>query len=218
MSYKFNEIYNIRLEFFGGLLTCPQTKKEYILNFPNAIFLFLLKNGICVNDINEFLQSHNYKDKIELDSFIKMGVIYPNNNICKKTKINKNLIKELKIIKNKNYLSFPISASLYLTYKCQLNCYFCYFKDKRLDKNKSKELNLLEWKDIILQLKSNNISYISLLGGEPTLFSEIDELLKFLENENMITTITTNGRNVSEELKKLLQNQNLLRPQYLCRV
>lgn len=67
----------------------------------------------------------------------------------------------------------PIRYFLELTYRCNLNCPYCYVGDER---NKQ-ELTFEEWKNVINQIPFWGI--ITLVGGEPLLRTDFDKILKY---------------------------------------
>lgn len=122
------------------------------------------------------------------------------------------IFEEIEKIKLHKHLSAPMQVSLYLTNKCQLNCKFCYFKEKMRNYNPKNNLNLNEWKKIIDEIKEIGVPYISLLGGEPTLYEEILELLNYINDKKIKTTITTNGINWTEDLIKCVCQSEYITP------
>ncbi len=67
----------------------------------------------------------------------------------------------------------PLRYFLELTYRCNLNCPYCYIGEER---NKQ-ELTTEEWKKVINQIPFYGI--ITLVGGEPFLRKDFDELLEY---------------------------------------
>ena len=67
----------------------------------------------------------------------------------------------------------PLRYFLELTYRCNLSCPYCYVGNER---NKN-ELTTAEWKNVINQIPFYGI--ITLVGGEPLLRKDFDELLEY---------------------------------------
>ncbi len=86
----------------------------------------------------------------------------------------------------------PRTAIMELTYKCNQKCFFCYcpWENEKFD---GAELTTEEIFKSILILKKNHISHISLTGGEPTLRSDLRQIIKFIRNHNISVSIITNG-------------------------
>lgn len=67
----------------------------------------------------------------------------------------------------------PLRYFLELTYRCNLNCPYCYIGE---DRNKN-ELSTGEWQNVIGQIPFYGI--ITLVGGEPLLRNDFNEILEF---------------------------------------
>jgi len=88
-------------------------------------------------------------------------------------------------------------------FSCNNNCLFCSVRRKRYDKS-LEELK----KDIDLSVKERP-KEINFTGGEPTIRTDIFELIKYTENKNVKEIrITTNGRILSYKgfTKRLVDN------------
>ncbi|MCL2186009.1 MAG: radical SAM protein [Treponema sp.] len=102
----------------------------------------------------------------------------------------------------------PKTGVLELTYKCNHKCLFCSCPWEA-GYEKGIELNLPEWKRAIDILKSHNIKYISLSGGETLLNPELPEILAYLREQNFnkgkSIVVISNGLLMSEEYLKLFK-------------
>lgn len=87
-------------------------------------------------------------------------------------------------------LSAPVFCFLEITNLCNNKCPGCgnVFKHGR-----EKQLNLLQWKEIIDQI-SDSISSVRVTGGEATLRKDFWKILDLLENKKIIFSIFSNGR------------------------
>lgn len=83
--------------------------------------------------------------------------------------------------------NFPITLVVHLTGKCNLNCGFCYIKnrDKVIDLDHQK---LYEFIDNL-----NGLCAVELTGGEPCLHPKINEILFFLAGRRIKAGMFTNG-------------------------
>jgi radical SAM protein with 4Fe4S-binding SPASM domain len=86
----------------------------------------------------------------------------------------------------------PPRMDLALTYNCNNNCYFCYTGGPQ----KVEELNTSDWKRIIDKLWDNGIPQIVFTGGEPTLRTDLVELVAHAKE--FVTGLVTNGRKLSQ--------------------
>ncbi|MDP8234261.1 MAG: radical SAM protein [Candidatus Saelkia tenebricola] len=99
----------------------------------------------------------------------------------------------------------PIIVLLYLTNACNSNCKYCSLThEKTFDELTTKEL-----KKIILELKKwLGIFYLNLCGGEPFLRDDIFEIIKFANNIDIITDITTNCSLLDEiKIKNIIDSR-----------
>ncbi len=92
----------------------------------------------------------------------------------------------------------PRFIVIVLTYRCNLNCYFCYqskekgktFPDMNIDDAKILEENIS--KSFYFKPR------IHLFGGEPTINKDFVEILKYFSEKGYKTSLTTNGINMNK--------------------
>ncbi|MCD6369107.1 MAG: radical SAM protein [Thermoproteales archaeon] len=90
----------------------------------------------------------------------------------------------------------PFRVDLAVTYGCNNRCIHCYSASPRTLKN---ELNTKRWKRAILKLFKVGVPNVVFTGGEPTLRSDLNELISYAENLGMVTGLVTNGRKLSNK-------------------
>lgn len=90
--------------------------------------------------------------------------------------------------------SAPYRMDLALTYRCNNDCNHCYNARSR----NFPEMSITEWKKVIDQVWDLRIPHIVFTGGEPTLYSGLDELVAYAENKGLITGLNTNGRKLAD--------------------
>jgi radical SAM protein with 4Fe4S-binding SPASM domain len=90
--------------------------------------------------------------------------------------------------------SAPYRMDLALTYRCNNDCAHCYNARSR----EYPELTTKEWLWILDLLWEIGIPHIVFTGGEPTLRSDLPELISHAEKNGQITGINTNGRHLSD--------------------
>ena len=88
-------------------------------------------------------------------------------------------------------------ATLQITNKCNLDCSFCSTAFcptclKFIEQN-DEELSLNDWKKIIDELVLFGTKTILITGGEPALYKQIDELLKYCVKKGLNVNLHTNG-------------------------
>lgn len=92
----------------------------------------------------------------------------------------------------------PLRYILYLTHRCNLNCYYCYVDSKYIIKN---ELDTNDWFNIIEKLPRNSL--ISLIGGEPLLRKDFFKIFKKAsDHNNGLVNFYTNGILLQEDIVK----------------
>lgn len=89
--------------------------------------------------------------------------------------------------------SAPHRMDLALSYRCNNDCAHCY-NDRPRD---YPELSTDEWRKILDRLWDIGIPHVVFTGGEPTLRSDLPELIQHAENNGQITGLNTNGRRLS---------------------
>ncbi len=97
----------------------------------------------------------------------------------------------------------PLRYSLELTYKCNLNCPFCYIGESR---NKN-ELNPEEWLNLIKQIPP--WSLITLVGGEPLARKDFPEIFSAAARRAKVNVVT-NGVLLNEDIIDLFISSKLL--------
>lgn len=95
--------------------------------------------------------------------------------------------------------------NLIITSICNKNCSFCFASNK----DKKEEMSLDEIKEIVTKLRPHED--IKLIGGEPTLYDNIEQLLDFLENVPNHVTIISNfliyKENTRDAIKKFVEKR-----------
>lgn len=86
--------------------------------------------------------------------------------------------------------SAPYRMDLALTYRCNNDCAHCYNGRPR----DFPELGTDKWKDILNRLWEIGIPHIVFTGGEPTLRTDLPELIAYAEKNGQITGLNTNAR------------------------
>lgn len=96
-------------------------------------------------------------------------------------------------VKNKKLLSMEIEFSQ----RCNFRCPYCYTPEESYFED---ELTCEEIKKTILQAKDLGARKIIVLGGEPTLYPHLIEMLHFIKNLDLEIEIFTNGSGMTSEL------------------
>ncbi|RMF83870.1 MAG: radical SAM protein [Nitrospinota bacterium] len=84
----------------------------------------------------------------------------------------------------------PVVAYLLLTNRCNLRCRYCFVDVNTIYKS---DFTLSEWEATLDNLKKHGGVSICLMGGEPLLFKDIDELILYGKRLGFNIEMTTNG-------------------------
>ncbi|MBU1568882.1 MAG: radical SAM protein [Proteobacteria bacterium] len=89
---------------------------------------------------------------------------------------------------------------------CNFRCSYCYVDEKVECGN---ELSRDEIKDVILQAKELGARKIIILGGEPSIYPHLVEMLRFLGKEKLKIEMFTNGSGINREVASVLAEQKV---------
>ena len=103
-------------------------------------------------------------------------------------------------------LSRPGMVCTILTSRCNFRCSFCSHPRMRV----VDEIPLQRWKEILRSLKAWLGTFrINFLGGEPLLYPDALELLRFCQRNEIMAGITTNGSLLTESMVRELARCDL---------
>lgn len=86
---------------------------------------------------------------------------------------------------------------LTLNHACNLQCKWCYAKDTKYSKNDDIDIEIA--KDIINICSDLKIPHITLIGGEPTIYPHLKEVILYCHSKNISCGIVTNGIKLADE-------------------
>jgi radical SAM protein with 4Fe4S-binding SPASM domain len=87
---------------------------------------------------------------------------------------------------------------------CNFHCSYCYVADKVTC---SDELSKEEIKDAVLQAKELGARKIIILGGEPSIYPHLTEMVRFIGKAGLKIEIFTNGSGINKELAGVLAEE-----------
>lgn len=102
----------------------------------------------------------------------------------------------------------PIRATLELTPLCNMNCKMCYVRqniDEVHQKGGIKPVSY--WKDLILEMQKMGVLFVTLIGGEPFLYPELETLYSSLCQSGFYISITTNATLLANGIPSWLEEQ-----------
>jgi len=88
-------------------------------------------------------------------------------------------------------INIPPIIDLEITERCNFSCGFCFGPVN----NNSKDLSLMFWKKVIIYMKNKGAKGIVFSGGEPTLFNNFEELVRFTKDNGLSIIVSSNGSN-----------------------
>jgi MoaA/NifB/PqqE/SkfB family radical SAM enzyme len=91
-----------------------------------------------------------------------------------------------------------LSASLYLTHRCNLRCLYCSSPYRN-----TPELGTTEWRAVIDELARLGCRRVGILGGEPLLRADVGELIDHVRARGMACVLTSNGLMVPRRIEEL---------------
>jgi len=101
------------------------------------------------------------------------------------------LVREIPFGTHKRDL--PVLSEIAVTYRCQNKCVFCY-ADSPARGDQDKEMTTAEVKKIIDRIFDEaHCPTVSFTGGEPTLRSDLPELITYAKGKGMRVNLITNG-------------------------
>lgn len=197
-----------RVEKNGGILINKNNFSRLELSESESIFLSLVKEMGKEKAFNEYIKYFNADSltKILREKIYKKGEI-EEKEVSSFSIINK-IQSKIKELKKLNQMSFPLELVIYPSMYCNLHCGFCFLANRE-DEN----VHLADdWKKILSQAKENGILSFSILGGEPTKYKDINNLLKIIDSLKVVTTITTNGQEIKKSTIDIICQSDYITP------
>ncbi len=99
-----------------------------------------------------------------------------------------------------------LSMEIEFSRRCNFHCPYCYVPQNPALEN---ELSREEIRDVILQVKNLGAKKIIILGGEPTIYPHILEMITFIRGQDLEVEMFTNGSHVTSDLAKQLFDHNV---------
>jgi len=106
---------------------------------------------------------------------------------------------------NGEFNEYPVLSEIAVTYRCNLNCQFCYVGDKNYG-----ELNTSDTKKILFKIYNEaKVPSVSFTGGEPLLRRDICELVAYASKIGLWTNLITNGTLLTKDVVNTLKKAGL---------
>jgi radical SAM protein with 4Fe4S-binding SPASM domain len=94
-----------------------------------------------------------------------------------------------------------LSMEIEFNQSCNFRCIYCYASDTTKRRN---ELTKEEFIDVLHQAKDLGARKIIILGGEPMLYPNIMEMIKYIRSLDMEIELFTNGANITQSVAQEL--------------
>ena len=99
-----------------------------------------------------------------------------------------------------------LSMEIEFSRMCNFRCSYCYVPTKSQLNN---ELSRAEIKDVILQARDMGAGKIIILGGEPTIYPHIQEMIEFISSLGLVIEIFTNGTGIDSRIAALFASHRV---------
>lgn len=149
--------------------------------------LLILKDNCIKNNYNEFI-----------DRLLYLGILIDFNKDTREKIYN--------TIEGQKVFS-PQAVHIELTDNCPFDCPQCYKKNTLNNTKSSIEIDL--FKNYIEQSEKNRVFQISLGGGEPMIYENIEKAVELVGKTGMSCNITTSGYNVNKNTILKMKNMGL---------
>jgi MoaA/NifB/PqqE/SkfB family radical SAM enzyme len=121
-------------------------------------------------------------------------------------KLNMPLLRTLRLYsKIKLKMPSPMFVAWDVTYKCNLNCFFCDRKTIYRDKL-NKDLSLSEAKTVIDNLADADVMTVGITGGEALLRNDLKDIAEYAVDKGLVVTLSTNGTLMTKSRAQKLAN------------
>ncbi len=105
----------------------------------------------------------------------------------------------------KNFYTYPVLSEFSVTWRCNLDCRFCYRTWKE-----SPELTTRQAQEVIRIIKEDaEVPFVSFTGGEPLLREDLFALIKFARSIGLKVNLISNATLVTERVARKLREAGL---------
>ena len=93
----------------------------------------------------------------------------------------------------------PLSGTLDLTHRCNLNCVHCYLGDKAAaQRRRTMELSARRWNALLDELAGAGCLYLLLSGGEPLLRADFHDIYAHAKKLGMLVSVFSNATTLND--------------------
>lgn len=106
-------------------------------------------------------------------------------------------LEEIRKVAESNRL---LTLEIEFSQRCNFRCPYCYMETS----SNPREMTVAEGQDVLLQAKALGARKIVILGGEPMIYPEIMQQIRFIRAQDMAVEVFTNGTNITAERAQAL--------------
>ena len=99
-----------------------------------------------------------------------------------------------------------LSMEIEFSRACNFRCAYCYLENRTASPT---EMSREEIKDVLIQAKNLGAKKIIILGGEPSIYPYLTEMLDFLDAHSFEVEMFTNGSGITPELARILAEKRV---------
>ena len=99
-----------------------------------------------------------------------------------------------------------LSMEIEFSRECNFRCAYCYLEDRTAAAG---EMSRQEIKDVIFQARELGARKIIILGGEPSIYPHLEEMLRFLGGLGLTIELFTNSTGITDHLAKVLAEERV---------
>lgn len=168
------------------------TNTEIVLD--KRIYDYLVKSDL-ENDLKDIYECLTEE---QIDILLEENIIFDDFEIYKSKRY---------IGKSKNKVNNIKTVYIHLTYKCNLKCQYCY---QRENLNTEYDIPFKKWKTVLDKFKVEGVSKVIFTGGEPLIYKEVFEIVKYAKTLGFFVDLLTNGTLLKSNLDILNYIDNII--------
>jgi len=214
-QYTLSSNYLLRDDYANGnkreKFTLHDITKDEVTTLSESLYriLNILEyNKITLNELEEYVTEHNNE--------IKKGEIIEIFNEKKYLKLLSNKDNPKKYYSLPDYqhdlplkiCNTPSLVEIHPTNACNLNCPHCYMESSP-QSGFGNSLPLNKWKEIIDEVEYLKVPNLNISGGEPLVYPYMKEMLNYLTQKRIRTTLISNGMLIDDDIIMSLSHPHM---------
>ncbi len=98
-----------------------------------------------------------------------------------------------------------IKPFLYCGHRCQ----YCDSRQKLFSKSRKTRLGIKDWIRVLSQARELGVTYLDISGGEPALYPDLPELVRYAKRLDMFVSVNATGHGLTKDLVQSLSQASL---------